>query len=59
MAEEVCLLAALAPELDGERQGMDRLPVAADERAAEVDALEVVLLGLQIRDLADVVTART
>jgi hypothetical protein len=30
--------------------------VAADERAAEVDALQVVFFGLEIGDLADVVT---
>ena len=30
--------------------------MAADERAAEVDALEIVFLGLQVCDLADVVT---
>ena len=31
--------------------------MAADERAAEVDAFEVVFFGLQVGDLADVVTA--
>ena len=32
------------------------LLVAADKRAAEVYALEIVFLGLQVGDLADVVT---
>lgn len=32
--------------------------MAADERAAEVDAFQVVFFGLQVGDLADVVTAR-
>jgi hypothetical protein len=32
------------------------LLVAADERAAEVDAFQVVFFGLQVGDLADVVT---
>jgi hypothetical protein len=35
---------------------VDSLLVAADERAAEVDAFEVVFFGLQVGDLADVVT---
>ena len=33
------------------------LLVAADEGATKVDALEIVFLGLQVGDLADVVTA--
>ena len=32
--------------------------MAADERAAEVDTFEVVFFGLQVGDLADVVTVR-
>ena len=36
---------------------MDGLLVAADEGAAEIDALEIVLLGLEVGDLADIVTA--
>ena len=32
--------------------------MAADERAAEVNAFQVVFLRLQVGDLADVVTAR-
>jgi hypothetical protein len=42
MPEEERLLAALAPEVDGVGQSVNGLLVAADERAAEVDALEVV-----------------
>lgn len=37
---------------------MNGLLVAADERAAEVDTFEVVFFGLQVGDLADVVTVR-
>lgn len=37
---------------------MNRLLMATDERATEIDALQVVLLGLQVGDLADVVTVR-
>lgn len=33
--------------------------MAADEGSAEVDALEVVFFGLQVGDLADVVTVYT
>jgi hypothetical protein len=32
--------------------------VAADERAAEVDAFQVVFFGLQVGDLADVITVK-
>jgi hypothetical protein len=34
------------------------LLVAADERAAEVDAFQVMFFGLQVGDLADVVTVQ-
>ena len=34
------------------------LLMASDERATEVYALQIVLLRLQVRDLADVVTNR-
>lgn len=56
VAQEERLLAAFAPEVDGVRQRVDGLLVAADEAAAEVDALQVVLFRLQVGDLADVVT---
>lgn len=55
MAQEICLLCSLAPKLDGERQGMYCLLVTANEGPAEVYPLEVMLLGLEIGDLADVV----
>jgi hypothetical protein len=35
---------------------MDCLTVAADETAAKVNVLEVVFLGLEVRDLTNVVT---
>lgn len=38
---------------------MDGLMMAADEGSAEVDALEVVFFGLEVGDLADVVTVYT
>lgn len=56
MAEEVRLLLALTPELDGVRQRVHRLAVAADERASEIDVLKAVILRLEVCDLADVVT---
>lgn len=56
VAQEVCLLLAVGPEADGVRQGVHCLAVAADEGAAEVDVLEVVFAGLEVGDLADVVT---
>lgn len=59
MPKEVCLLGAFAPKLDGERQSVDRLLVAADERSAKIDSFQVVLLGLQLSDLPNVVTATT
>ena len=58
MPEEKCLLAAFAPEVDGVRERVNGLLVAADERAAEVDAFQVVFFGLQVGDLADVVTVK-
>ena len=59
MAQEVSLLRAFTPKLDGVRQRVDGLLMTADERATEVDVLQVVLFGLQIGDLADVVTVAT
>jgi hypothetical protein len=38
MPEEERLLAALTPKVDGVGQSVDSLLVAADERAAEIDA---------------------
>lgn len=58
MSQKESLLSPLTPELDGVGQGVDGLLMAADERAAEVDALQVVLFGLQVSDLADVVAVR-
>jgi hypothetical protein len=59
VSEEERLLAPFTPEIDGVRQCVNGLLVAADERAAEVDAFQVVFFGLQVGDLADVVTVRT
>lgn len=58
MSKEERLLTTFTPEVNGVRKSVDGLLVAADERAAEVDAFEVVFFGLQVGDLADVVTGR-
>lgn len=57
MAEEVSLLLAIAPELDGVRQRVHCLAVAADEGTAKVDVLEAVILRLEVCDLTNVVAA--
>jgi len=57
MPQEVRLLRPFAPKLDGEGQRVDSLLVASDERATKVNAPQVMFLRLQVRDLADVVTA--
>lgn len=56
MAKEISLLYPLGPKIDGIREGLDSLAVAADEGAAEVDAFKVVLLALQVGDLTDIIT---
>lgn len=56
VAQEVSLLGAFTPELDGVAEGVHGLGVAADEAAAEVNVGEVVDLALEEGDLADVVT---
>ena len=56
MTQEVGLLGAFAPELDGKGQGMNGLLVPTDERTTEVYTLEIVLLGLQVRNLPNIVT---
>lgn len=55
MAQEICLLLAVGPELDGVGEGVHGLRVAADEGAAEVDVGEGVVGGLEVGDLADVI----
>lgn len=56
MAKEIGSLGALRPELDGVRERVHGLTVAADEGAAEIDMLELMLFRLQIGYLSDVVT---
>lgn len=56
MAEEIRFLGTMGPEPDGEGQGTHGLAVAVDEGAAEIDAFQAVLFGLERGDLADVVT---
>lgn len=58
VSEEICLLLALGPEADGVGEGVHCLAVAADEGAAEVDVLDFVLFGLEVGDLANVVTGK-
>jgi hypothetical protein len=58
MSQEERLLAAFTPEVDGVRERVNGLLVAANKRAAKVDAFQVVFFGLQVGDLADVVAAR-
>lgn len=58
VAQEVGLLLAARPVLDGVAERVHGLCMAADEGPAKVDLREVVLAGLQVRDLADVVAAR-
>jgi len=58
MAEKIRLFYALAPEFDGEGQGVDCLLMATNEGATEVDALEIMLLRLQVCDLTDVVATQ-
>jgi hypothetical protein len=53
--EKVGLLASLGPETDGIRQCVHRLSVPANERTAEVDALQPMLLSMQVGDLPNVV----
>lgn len=46
MPEEVCLLRAFTPELDGIRQSVDSLAMTTDEAAAEINVLEIVFFRL-------------
>ena len=55
MPKEVGLLAPLGPETNGIRQSIHCLRMTSNERATEVNALQAMLLGVQIRDLANVV----
>jgi hypothetical protein len=55
MSQKVRLLRAFTPELDGVAQCVHGLAVAADEGTAEVNVGNVVDLGLQVGDLANIV----
>lgn len=46
MSQEIRLFLAFGPEFDGVRKRVHGLSMAADEGAAKVDVLQVVLLGL-------------
>jgi hypothetical protein len=56
MTQEIRLLLPFTPEFDGVRERVYGLLVAADERATEVDTLKIVLFGLQVGDLANIIT---
>lgn len=45
----------LGPEADGEGDGLHGVGVATDVEAAEEDARQVVALGVEVRQVADVV----
>ena len=55
MSQKISLFGSFRPELDCVGQRVHRLMMTPNETSAKIDVLEVVLLGLQIRDLADVV----
>ena len=56
MTKEISLLLALGPEIDGIRERLDGLAVAADEGAAKVDAFEDMFFALKIGDLTNIIT---
>jgi hypothetical protein len=56
MSEEERLFGSFTPKFDRKRESMDRLAMTTDKRSAEVYSLKVVLFGLEVGDLADVVT---
>ena len=58
MAEEVSLLFTVGPEPDSVGERVHGLVVASDERAAKVDVFDLVFFGLEVGDLANVVTER-
>lgn len=55
VAEEIRLLFALGPKLDGVRKGVHRLGVATNERATKINVFEIVFLRLKVGNLTDVV----
>lgn len=56
MAKKIGSLGSLGPELDGVRERVHGLTVAADEGAAEINVFELMLFRLQVGDLSDVIT---
>lgn len=56
MAQKVRLLRPLGPELDGVRKSVHGLAMTADERTTKVNVFQTMLLGMEIGDLAYVVT---
>lgn len=56
MAQEVCLLLALGPKADSVGKGVHGLSVPTNEGATKVDMLHLMLLRLEVCNLANVVT---
>jgi hypothetical protein len=57
VSKKICLLCTFGPEFDSVGESIHCLPVASDEGSPKVNVFEVVLLRLQVGDLADVITA--
>ena len=55
VSQKISLFGSFRPEFDRVGQRVHRLMMTPNETPAKVDVLELVLLGLQIRDLANVV----
>lgn len=56
MPQEVSLFFSLGPESNSVGQRVHGLTVATDEGATEVDVFYLVFFGLEVGDLANVVT---
>lgn len=57
MTKKIGLLFPFRPKFNRIRQCVDCLTMTSNERAAEIDVLEIMLLGLQISNLTNVVAA--
>lgn len=56
MPQEICLLLPVRPKSNSVGKRVHRLAVAPDKGSAKVDVFYLVLFGLEVGDLADVVT---
>ena len=57
MSKEISILGSFRPELDSIGQCIHCLSMTTNETSTEIDVLEIVLFGLQIRYLANVVAS--